>query len=75
MSYPISCDTIRRIQNNEGQTLDVRPSPDAPDSWVSIMTNGKDGNEWFGFNEISMKPEFARLLGEALIKCADELSV
>lgn len=74
MKYPIVSDTIRRIQNEEGKTIDVRPWPDAPE-WVALIVEGKENEEWFGQVNIGMKPEFARLLGEALVKCANELSV
>ena len=73
MTYPIASDTIRRIQNEEGLSLDVRPWPDGPD-WVALMAEGDKNEQWFGKVNIAMKPEFAKLLGEALIKCADELS-
>jgi hypothetical protein len=72
MSYPIATDIIRRIQNEGGHTLDVRPWPDGPD-FVCLMNSSDESAEWFGRIELSMEPEFARRLGRALIACADEL--
>jgi len=73
MKYPIITDTIRRIQNDEGMTLDVRPWPDSPTNSVAIMNSDEWSEEWFGKIELPMDTQFARLLGEALIKCANEI--
>lgn len=72
MSYPVVVDKIRRIQDQSGHTLDVRPWPDGPNS-VGLMNSSKESEEYFGGVEVVMDPEFARLIGQALIECADEV--
>lgn len=72
MTYPVACDTIRRIQNEDGMCLDVRPWPESPDV-IALMNSNESSREYFGNIEISMSPEFARELGLALLKCADEI--
>lgn len=72
MTYPITTDTIRRVQNREGQCLDIRPWPDAPDS-VALMSVDARSADYFGRLELAMDPEFARAIGRALIACADDI--
>ena len=72
MKYPITVDTIRRIQTSEGETLDVKPYPDGPE-WVYLCNSDEVSEECFGEISLPMEPQFARLLGESLIKCADEI--
>ena len=71
--YEVVTDIIRRIQNKDGRSLDIRPWPDAPDC-VAIMAEGGENKEWFGQVELSMDADFARQVGEAIIACADEIS-
>lgn len=74
MSYPVETDTIRRVQNEDGYTLDIRPWPDAPDTTVALMNSSSNtSKKYFGTIEVVMNTEFARQIGEALIQCADEL--
>lgn len=74
MSYPICTDKIYRIQNEEGRTLDVRPSPDGPD-FVALMVVGEENEDWFGKLNLPMCPEFARQLGKALIECSKDVEL
>lgn len=72
--YEVITDTIRRTQNSEGRTIDVRPWPDAP-NFVQLVTEGEDNIKYFGEIELPMEPEFARKIGEALIACANEIDI
>jgi len=64
-------DIIRHIYDENGNYIAVRPYVDNPD-YVSISTEGTRNAEYFGDFEIAMTPEFARKLGTALIRCAEE---
>lgn len=73
MSYPVETDVIRRVQNEDGETLDIRPWPDAPIA-VALMNSGGDKSEaYFGKLELALSPKFARQIGQALINCANEI--
>jgi len=65
-------DILRQVYSADGCFMTVRPWPEGPDS-VALMTVGKENEEYFGKYETAMSPEFARLLGKALIACADEI--
>lgn len=65
--------TVREIVNEDGYAVEVRPWPEAPDV-VAIMSRGEANRDWFGPLGLTMSPEFARHIGEALIACANELS-
>lgn len=72
MSYPIVTDTIRRVQNEDGETLDIRPWPEAPIA-VALMNSGDKSEAYFGKLELALNPKFARQVGQALINCANEI--
>lgn len=72
MANDITLETIRRIQNSDGEMIDVKPYPEGPE-WVFICNTDETSKEYFGEINLIMEPKFARLLAEALLKCADEV--
>jgi hypothetical protein len=74
MSYPIVTDIIRRVQNEDGIMLDVRPNPEAPEFGVVLTNRGdKDSEEYSGKVDIAFSTEYAKEIGQALIDCAREI--
>ena len=66
-------DTHLRVYDNEnGAYLTVRPSADFPDTNVMILAD-KDQEEYFGAIRLDCGAEYMRKLGEALIRCADDM--
>jgi hypothetical protein len=66
---------IRRIypESADGAHFEVGPWPDAPDC-VELRTVDKKSIDYFGQINISMAPDVAKAVGEALIAAAAECS-
>jgi hypothetical protein len=73
MSNKAAVEVVRRVWNtDEGSVcIEVGEWPDSPD-YLELRTVSDKSIEWFGALNISMPPEFAKALGEALIAAAAE---
>lgn len=56
-----------------GQFLTVCPAPDFPDSGVLLATIGDKAEEGFGKLYLQLPTYFMRAIGEAIIKCCDDV--
>jgi hypothetical protein len=74
MSKTVYAEKVYRVfsELGKGEYLEVGPWPDAPDC-LSLRTVDKKSQEWFGNFDMSMSPEFAKKLGEALISAAEDM--
>ena len=70
--YPAKTDVIRRVQNNDGEKLDICPWHDDR-SLVVLKNSDPESAKYLGNIELFMFPAFAREIGKALIACADEI--
>lgn len=65
-------DTLRRIYEEGGKNfLEVAPWPEVP-GFVVLRTVGQENEDHYGRLELSMTPEFARMLAGALEHAANE---
>jgi hypothetical protein len=70
MTYSI--ETHRRVYDDDnGNFLTIRPSPDFPDGNVCLMTEGEE-KEYFGEIRLDLPVEMMRKIAEALIAACDE---
>lgn len=68
----VSTEVVRRVfDDNEGVFIEVGPDCDGL-GCVEVRTTNKECQDYFGEAKLTMSPAIARLLGEALIKAADE---
>ena len=66
-------ETIRRVGGEEG-FLEIGPHPDAPREFLELRTvPGAQSEEYYGPLNLSLSPDLARHLGQALIAAADEM--
>lgn len=57
--------------SEDGNTLQVRPSPDNPEGWIELRTPDKVSEEFWGSIRISFSKAFAAKLGQALLKASE----
>lgn len=68
-----SLEKVFRIYNDkEGVYFQVGPSPDSPDDYLCIRTQGNDNENWFGKLYFQITKEEAKLLAKALIEISGE---
>lgn len=67
-------ETQRNVFSEEGFFLSVGPWPDNPENVMRIIALGNGNKQYFGDVEVTGSPKFMRLLGKALILCADDLT-
>ncbi len=56
-----------------GQFLTVCPAPDYPDDGVLLAALGEKSETAFGKIYVQLSTEFMRAIGEALLKCCDDV--
>lgn len=70
---PVHVETVRRVYvEDEGRFLTVGPWCEVP-GFLCLYTEGDKNHDWFGRQEISMTPAFARALARALNNAADDM--
>lgn len=63
-----------RVGDKHGMYINVTPHPDAPDALLRLVSGDSDVNQTeFEGLDIALEPDFAQLLGEALIEMADKI--
>lgn len=66
----IATETIYRVHDEEeGVYLEIGDYPDNP-KYLALSTDGAKNVEWYGPINISLTPEHAEKLGQALIAAA-----
>lgn len=58
---------------DEGEFLTICPAPDYPDDGVLIATFGEKSECAFGKIHLQLSTDFMRAIGEAIIKCCDDV--
>lgn len=66
-------DIIHQVYDENGHFLQVRPWVDDAGAVALQTINHKHSQEMFGLIELTMTPDFAREIAQALIRCADEV--
>ena len=56
-----------------GQFLTVCPAPDFPEDGVLLASLGEKSESAFGKIYVQLSTEYMRAIGEALIKCCDDV--
>ena len=70
MTYSI--EAHRRVYDNDiGEFITVRPSPDFPDGNVCLMTEGS-GKQYFGEIRLDLPHEMWREIAKAILASCDE---
>lgn len=75
MADKVEVDVIRRVfvPHSEGAFIELGPWPDAPGTTIELRTTEKGGIDYFGKVNLVLPVEYAKALGEALVKAADDL--
>ena len=69
----IETDIIRQVYDEDGNFIQIRPFPDAPQVPCIMTVKGAASEDYFGRIYVSFSPKFAIAVGKALIACAMEL--
>lgn len=57
-----------------GVYIEVKPNADFPEQWITIHTEGKASEEYYGKLELNLPNEQARLLAKAILDlCKDDV--
>lgn len=56
-----------------GQFLTICPAPDYPEDGVLLAALGEEAESAFGKIYVQLSTEYMRAIGEALIKCCDDV--
>lgn len=65
----VTTEVIRKVWDDDHHAyLTISPNPDDP-GWIDLHSMGQE--DYWGKFSVSMHPELARALGEALIASAD----
>jgi hypothetical protein len=64
-------DVVRIVWAAEYEPLHVEPSADCP-GYVRLLTKTNESEAFWGKADLAMPAEMARMLGKALLACADE---
>jgi hypothetical protein len=65
--------SIGDAANEPGEFITVSPAPDFPDHGVLLATIGDKAENAFGKIYVQLSTEYMRAIGEALIKCCDDV--
>lgn len=70
----VETETLLRVyaEDGKGACLEIGEWPDAP-GFLELRTPNPTSKEWFGEMGMSMSPDFAAALGQALIRAAAEM--